>query len=200
MKGAAINYSEAELEFLSCNRVLRRRELHAWFCYTYNRFDVSLNNVKAVCKRNGWMTGRTGCYAPGCIPHPDARPRGPNKTSFKRGNRPHNWLPVGSTRVTRDGYSEVKVAEPRTWRQLHLLMWEKAFGTVPDGFCVSFIDGDSANVALDNLELISRNANLQINRLRYSSRPDLVKPAIKTLGKLIAKTIESERGLGGVNA
>ncbi len=194
MKGQQIHYSKAELAFIKANSTLPRKELYRLFCIEFNRNDISQNNLSALCKRNDWLTGRTGCFEKGNIPSPLARPKGPNKTSFKKGNRPHNWRPVGSTRCV-DGYLEVKVAEPKTWEQKHVLVWEKENGKTPDGFCVVFIDSDKENIEPDNLELISRNENLQINRLRCFSEPKQIQPVVRTLGKLVAKIFDCQHGL-----
>ncbi len=190
MNPRAIPYSQHELNWVSKNRTLPIQELHSDFCKLFNRNDVSATHLSALRKRNGWKTGRTGRFVKGNIPLPNARPGGPNNTSFKKGNRPHNWKPIGSSRISKDGYVEVKISEPKTWAQLHVIIWQATNGTIPDGHCVVFKDMDKTNICLDNLELITRNENLQINRLRCSSRPQEIKPVVRTIGKLIAKTSE----------
>ncbi len=190
MNPRSIPYSERELNWVSENRTLPISELHNGFCKQFNRNDVSPKNLNALRKRNGWKTGRTGRFEKGNIPLPNARPKGPSHTSFKKGNKPHNWKPIGSSRISKDGYVEVKISEPKTWAQLHVIIWQAANGPIPDGHCVVFKDMDKANVCLNNLELITRNENLQINRLRCSSRPQEIRPVARTIGKLIAKTNE----------
>ena len=37
------------------------------------------------------------------------------KQHLKKGNRPHNYRPVGSERITVDGFIEIKVADPNKW-------------------------------------------------------------------------------------
>lgn len=190
MKGCAIKYSDEELKWVSDNRTLVISELHKQFCEKFGRDDVSADTLKALKTRNGWKTGRTGCFEKGNIPHPDARCKGPNKTSFKAGNQPKNWKPCGSSRINKDGYIEVKVQEPKTWKLLHLVIWEAVNGELPKGHCVIFKDGDKTNVRLSNLELISRNANLQINR--FGDVPEELRETVRAVGKLKAKTIELE--------
>lgn len=75
---------------------------------------------------------------------------------FKKGQRPATWKPLGSERINVDGYIEVKVAEGRPWRHKHRVMWEEANGAVPDGYMVSFIDGNKQNCVLSNLKLVAR--------------------------------------------
>ena len=84
-----------------------------------------------------------------------------NSTSFKKGNVPHTYLPIGSESVTRDGYTIVKVSDEGTrnqqWRPKHRLIWEKHHGPVPDGYAIVFGDGDKTNLSIDNLILVSRS-------------------------------------------
>lgn len=190
MKGRAIKYSREELKWISDNRTLVISDLHKQFCKKFGRDDVSARLLHALKQRKGWKTGRTGQFKKGNIPSPLAGPKGPNKTSFKPGNKPQTWRPCGSVRVSKDGYLEVKVQEPRHWEQMHTIIWSAVNGPVPDGCCVSFKDGDKTNVKISNLELITRNANLQINRI--GCVPDELRDTARSIGKLKAKTIELE--------
>lgn len=86
------------------------------------------------------------------------------RTQFAKGLMPHNTAPVGSERVTADGYIEVKVAERPRGRSAHdnwvpkaRLVWEQANGRkVPDGRIVLFADGDPRNLDPGNLVLETR--------------------------------------------
>lgn len=168
MKGVKIIYSQAELDFISSNRTMTIKRLHESFCAKFNRTNVSSSNLHSLRKRKGWKTGRDGKFTKGQRKIPNSGCKKANKTSFKKGAKPHNWKPVGSTRVTRDGYIEVKTEEPKKWRLEHLFLWEKENGNLPKGYCLSFIDGNKLNTSLPNLELITRNDNLQINIVERS--------------------------------
>ncbi len=190
MKGHAIKYSETELRFIKKNSKLPRRELCLLFNAKFER-ELSKDTLKALCQRRNWPTGRTGRYEKGNIPHPNARMKSPNKTSFKQGHRPHNWMPVYSTRVSKDGYLEIKTEEPGKWEQAHVLLWKAQNGKVPKRSCVSFKDGNKTNLSIDNLEIISRSANLRINKIMHTLDPtDEAKPSVRTLGKLVALIYE----------
>jgi len=62
-------------------------------------------------------------------------------TQFKKGDRlgaaQHNYVPIGSLRVSKDGYLERKVTDDpsfvpnRRWVSVHRLVWEAAHGPVP---------------------------------------------------------------------
>lgn len=106
----------------------------------------------------------------------------PDHTKFQKGQLPHNHKPVGWTRVDTDGYTYMKVKEPKTWKMLHVLIWEEEHGPVPKGKIVKFKDGNKSNFDIDNLELIDRQQHMLNNTMhRY---PKIVVAAIKTISKL----------------
>ena len=125
--------------------------------------DYTKTQIAAAIKRYGLNTGRTGRFEKGHIPFNKGTKglTGANKTSFKKGNVPHTYLPIGSESVTRDGYTIVKVSDEGTrnqqWRPKHRLIWEKHHGPVPDGYAIVFGDGDKTNLSIDNLILVSRS-------------------------------------------
>lgn len=83
---------------------------------------------------------------------------------FKPGNRPHTWVPVGSTRIADGCYLQRKLSDtgyaPRDWVSVHRHVWEAAHGPVPKGSVVVFKPGrhttDEARITLDALECITR--------------------------------------------
>lgn len=87
-------------------------------------------------------------------------------TCFKKGDEPVNGrrLPVGSERVSRDGYVEVKVrarspvpGANKCWRMKHHLVWEDANGRpVPPSTMIVFADGDKLNFDPQNLVAVPR--------------------------------------------
>lgn len=108
------------------------------------------------------------------------------ETQFKKGSKPRNWLPVGSTRTSQDGYLQRKVTDtgypPRDWIGLHILLWEEHNGAIPPGHCVCFRNGNKQQIELDNLELITRAERMRRNTIhRY---PEELKSTIRQLGNL----------------
>ncbi|MDO9345395.1 HNH endonuclease signature motif containing protein [Pseudomonas orientalis] len=108
------------------------------------------------------------------------------QTQFKAGNKPGNWLPVGSLRTTPDGYQQKKITDtgypPVDWKAVHVLLWEEHHGPVPLNMCVCFKDGNKAHIALNNLELLTRAERMRRNTIhRY---PEELKSAIRAIGKL----------------
>jgi len=89
------------------------------------------------------------------------------QTQFKKGCRPQTWKPLGTTRLSKDGYLQRKVGETghasKDWVGEHILIWERAHGPVPKGHAIVFKDGDKTHIAEDNLALISRADLLRRN-------------------------------------
>lgn len=162
------------------------------------RFDLvkTIFQVRTYIHNHGIISGRTGCFEKGITPwNKGARGyMGPNRTSFKKGQSPNNYKPLGFERVTRDGYIEIKVAErnpytgfPERFRVKHAYIWEQNHGPVPKGHIVIFQDGDKRNFSPGNLLLVHRNELLLLNLHKYWEKPIEVRPSIMALIKLEAK-------------
>lgn len=99
-------------------------------------------------------------------------------TMFKKGGLPINTDPVGTEKVLGDGCVWVKINDERgvkkgvNWKQKHRLMWEEAYGPIPDGHYVIFLDNDPTHLTLDNLALISGREHVIMNKrgLRSSDK------------------------------
>lgn len=207
MKGRQIIYSAAELAWIEAHSRDERSQAHAAFCAKFNRADVSLTNFNALCKRKRWFTGRTGRMEKGNVPHNKGKPcpegrggRHPNarKTQFKRGSRSgvavKLYKPVGTERISKDGYIERKIndgkPEYKRWRMVQLIRWEEINGPVPDGYCLKCLDGNRQNTDPSNWEAIPRGVAVRLVRGRsgrgfdYDHAPTEVRPAIMALAKL----------------
>lgn len=104
------------------------------------------------------------------------------KTRFKKGHRPAGYRPIGSERVNVEGYIEVKIDDKKRWRHKQRVVWEAANGPVPDGYIVSFKDGNKQNCDLDNLYLITKADNLRKVSVAYY--PEEVREIIHMRGVL----------------
>jgi hypothetical protein len=113
------------------------------------------------------------------------------ETRFKPGCR-HGialarYLPVGSERVTKDGYIQRKVSDEPTfykrWRFVHVLTWEAAHGPVPKGHVVSFKNGDGADCRrVENLELLHRRELMARNTVH--NYPEELRQVIRLKGAI----------------
>lgn len=90
------------------------------------------------------------------------------ETQFEKGNKPHNYMPIGSERLM-DGYLQRKISDtgypPRDWKPVHRMLWEESNGPIPAGHVLIFKDGDRTNIVLSNLVLLSRAELAARNRM-----------------------------------
>jgi len=198
MKGRQIKYSEAEIAWIKARSDMHRGEMHAMFVQAFNRPELSQSNLNSLCKRKGWMTGRTGCFVKGETPHNKGKPMPyhPNSaaTRFKKGNLPHNANYLGHERVSKDGYVEISVDEvnphtgyERRYVLKHRHLWEKANGPIPDGHRLKCLDGDRTNTNPLNWEAIPYALGPRLSGKYgrgYDAAPAEIKPTIMAICKL----------------
>ena len=207
MKGQAIRYTADELAWLSDNRTLPIGEYHAAFVARFGRDDVSAANLHALRKRNGWRTGRTGCFEKGQAAHNKGKPcppgRGANHPNavanrFRKGQEPHNTRHLGHERVSIDGYVEISVAETnphtgyhRRYVLKHRWLWEQQNGPIPADHALKCLDGNKLNTDPGNWECVPRallprlaGGNRYVRKLSYDEAAPEVRPAILAVARL----------------
>lgn len=200
-----IKYSEIELAWIKANCTLPRKEAYDKFRAKFGREDFGFKNFKGLCKRKGWKTGRTGRIEKGSVPPNKGKkmPYNANsaRTQFKKGGRTGRanevYKPIGTERVTKDGYIERKIHDglplQSRWRAVHLLNWEAINGKIPAKHCLKCLDGNKGNTDPKNWELIPRAALSFLNGKRghnYDELPAEVRPAVITLAKVKVKKFE----------
>lgn len=92
-------------------------------------------------------------------------------TRFKKGIVPHNTVPIGFERISKDGYIEVKYKEDNcrtNFKLKHHLVYEENFGKIPEGCVVYFLDGNKRNFSPENLKIKSKKQNLLDNQITDS--------------------------------
>ena len=131
------------------------------------KYQFTYRQVKSAIIRYNLKTGFNGRFEKGHVPAIKGT-KGiikPNKTSFKKGHV--NWAkkPIGSERVSVDGYTEIKVADHGKWRLKHRVMYEKYHNVVLNPKqLVIFADGDKSNMSKENLLLVDNNQLLILNQ------------------------------------
>lgn len=182
--GYPIKYTNEMLDWVKDNQAdIPRSELTEMFNDKFN-MDLGRGTLAALCKRKGWKSNLNARYPKGAVPWNKNKTgyMSANVTSFKKGQTPKNHRPVGSERITRDGYMEVKIKEPRTWRLKHIVVWEAENGKLPSGHVIRLLDGDKTNCNIGNLLCISRGANATSNRCNKANTqsPQLNKAILMT--------------------
>jgi len=201
MKKPFFKYEERHLNFLRENfRLYSIKILVEKFNIKFET-NLTQTQINSTCKRYKIQSGRTGRFTNGSKPWNTGK-KGVltgSATSFRKGNKPHNWCPIGSERFTKDDFIRVKIAEPNVWEFKHRLVWESEKGKIPSGMAVIFKDGNRENCLIDNLDLVSRGMLAQFNRHKVSELPDELKGPMRTLvaikikqGKRIAELNEEQ--------
>lgn len=126
-----------------------------------HRFPTGHTPANKGLRRPGWTAGRMA------------------ESQFKTGNRSGRaaqiYQPIGTERISKDGYLERKTNDnmplQKRWRGVHLLMWEAINGPLPPGHCLVFINRDRSDIRLDNLQLITRRENMLRNTVHNLPQP-----------------------------
>lgn len=120
-------------------------------------------------------------------------------TRFQKGQNPINWKPIGYERITRDGYTEVKVRDfkgihsAENFELKHRILWEKHHGEIPEEHIVIFKNGDPQDIRIENLMMIPRKVALKLNQFELKSEfPEITELGV-SLVKLQYKTKEREQ-------
>lgn len=197
--GFSLAYSTAELAFIKRRRKLPRLQLHAAFIAVFPDHAVSFDAIKQLLERKGWHNGRDGRFAKGTVPANKGKkmPFNANsaRTQFKKGSRSGNaaeqYKPIGSERLSKEGFLERKIHEglpfQSRWRGVHLLNWESENGPIPAGHVLKCLDGNRLNTASSNWELITRAVLARLNKRRdhrFDQAPAGLKPTIMAIAKL----------------
>lgn len=144
------------------------QELADLFNQKFNT-NITSRTIKSYKANNNLNSGLTGKFRKGQTPHNKGK-KMPKEvyekvkhTMFAKGNVPPNHRPVGSERISKDGYIEVKVAEPNKWRLKQRVVYEEAKGKIPEGCPIIFLDGNKRNFDIDNLRCVTRSELLYLN-------------------------------------
>ena len=116
------------------------------------------------------------------------------KTRFKKGGTSWNKKPVGSERISKDGYIYIKTAEPNKYELKHRVIFEKEFGKIPKGMLVQFKDGNRKNINPKNLYLISRSDQVTQNKFGGSKLTFKERKTVKLITSINKKLKTIENG------
>jgi hypothetical protein len=145
------------------------------------RFQKGQTPANKGLRRPGWSPGRM------------------KETQFKKGERQGRaadlYQPIGTERVSKDGYRERKINDDlpfqRRWRAVHILVWEEANGPVPRGHAVVFRNGDKTDIRIENLECITHAELMARNTIHNLPKP--LAQTIQLLGALKRQINKKEK-------
>lgn len=193
----AEHYTPEQVDFIKSIAHLSRIEMANLFNEKYNeqRTNKSMQRFCSKHKLTGventgrfnkgvqtWNKGKTGYM-------------GANRTSFNKGNKPHNTRPLWSERIcSKDGFVHIKVSEKNGFVLKHRWVWQQAGLEIPTGMMLCFKDGNKLNCDLANLMLMKKSELLRYNQKysRYSTPEN--NETLLILGKLKDAKHQSVRG------
>jgi hypothetical protein len=159
-------------DYIARKRAVERKRLsRSGVAYRFGMGHVPANKGM---RRPGWSPGRMG------------------ETQFKKGQRSCTWMPIGSYRITHDGYLQRKISDtgypPRDWETVHRLLWISAHGPIPPGHKVVFKSGHAttvlAEITLDALELVS-HAELMRRNSYHNNYPKEIAEVIRLRAQVV---------------
>lgn len=112
------------------------------------------------------------------------------KTQFKKGHKPKNTLSGnGHIRIRKDSktgrlYKYIKLKDSN-WQLLARVVYEKEKAAIPNNHVIRFIDGNTLNCDIKNLECISMAENGKRTLNEYHNHPKELKTAIKLKNKIL---------------
>lgn len=102
------------------------------------------------------------------------------RTRFKKGNIPHNTKNIGHEHFQRGGIIAVKTENGFVAK--HRLLWEKTYGPIPPKHVIRFKNGNSQDIRIENLELVSFSNNMKRNSIcNYSPE---IRTAIRSIANI----------------
>lgn len=202
-----MKYTPDQLEFLRVG--YQHMDLNA----LTEAFNATFDTCKFPCqirstlKNHKFRSGRTGQFEKGRTSFNKGRKGWQSggrsaETQFKKGRPAHearNYLPIGSTRVSKDGYIQRKVTDDpslvpaRRWVAEHRLLWDAAHGPIPDGHVVVFLDADKTNIALDNLRCVPRGTLQYLNKNRLNETTGEARKAAILTAELVTRANQRAR-------
>jgi len=182
------------------------RDITKLFNQRYGK-DLTTEQIKAFMSNRGFKSGRTGCYKKGhepankgCEHRPGYAPGRMAETQFKAGPRPDLRFPIWHERTDKHGYILMKcpITNPHTGVfgyhiPKHKWIWEQANGPIPENHVLTFIDDDTGNCVLDNLELITRSELCRRNKMQCKQADPEIRDSIKFVAKLQYATAQRAR-------
>ena len=115
------------------------------------------------------------------------------KTCYQKGHIPKQHREVGEERITAEGKWQVKIAESNVWKSKHVIVYEEAYGKIPEGMNLIFADGNKLNINLDNLLLVTDSELLQMNKNKLIKEDGYLTKSGLALTKLMNKMYEKKR-------
>jgi hypothetical protein len=192
-------YSEEQKKFIIDNYYGKySKELADMFNKQFNT-NITAREIKSYKENHKLNSGLSGQFQKGHVSHNKGKKQieymskeaieRTKATRFKKGNIPSNKVPVGTERIKKNGYIEIKIKDGnlnKNWQPKHRYIYENHYGLIPKGHKVIFADGNNRNFDINNLICVSNSEELIMNRYKLKTKDiELTKT-----GYLVAKVID----------
>ncbi len=209
--GKSLIFTPDQVAWLHANASLPRDQAETAFKAAFPGSSITRAQIVSWRKNHNVTTGRTGRFEKGQVPPNKGRKGysapGSEKGWFKKGERSgvaaDQYKPIGTERVSKEGYLERKVNDDRPfqrrWRAVHLVGWEKVNGPLPAGHALKCLDGDKTNTDPSNWQVVPRAILPRLNGRfgrGYDTAPAELKPTILAIAQLEHKAREAQRKVG----
>jgi hypothetical protein len=160
-RSAIKHWSDADLEFM-------RTHAHLGEPGLAKAMGVRQQKIRTALRNHGIRTGNKTQFKKGINPWNAGRHvRMSPGTEFKKGMLPHNTKHDGYIGIRKDKtgrpYKVIRLSLGK-WETYNRYVWKQHHGAIPKGMLVIHKDGDALNCQIDNLELMTRKANVMRNR------------------------------------
>lgn len=203
--GKIHKWKQEELQFLVDNvKGITNKELTEKFNKKFKQNvteDAVMNQRHKLKIRSGY---NSGCFSKGRTPYNKGKSwneymsidgqKQSRKTTFNKGNKPKNSRPIGSERIDKDGYIEIKYQDGhrnKNWITKNRYLYEKYHNCkIQKEDKVIFADGNNRNFAKDNLILVSSTELAIMNKRGLYKRNKALTIAGVSVAKIISKIKE----------
>ena len=142
-----MKYTQQEIDFLLSVSWMCRKKVTRLFNEKFGK-DKKHESIKTFYVRRGLKRDFS------------KSPRVANSGTFKKGQKAHNEMEIGDEYIhPRNGLIMIKTESGRVLKHHHV--WGSP---IPDGYNLTFRDGNKLNCAKDNLILVPRSAMLRFNQ------------------------------------
>ena len=194
------HFTNEQIEFI--RKIAKGKDTRTITELVNNKFGLNLKISQIQsCKSNHNIKSDIDCrFKKGNIPANKGKKGSMNPeqyekckaTMFKKGNIPPNRREIGSERIDKNGYVEIKIQDGKlnkNWIKKHRYIYEQANGKIPKGHKVIFADGNNRNFEIKNLILVTNAEELIMNKRKLIGKnPDFTKT-----GAIIAKVLNKAR-------
>lgn len=191
--------SEEQLEFFKTHRYgLHGDEMAELMNRTFG-LSLTKDNVEYLSYRYKAPCGFDGRIRPGdkrveIWKKAIANSEKVKMTRFQKGHKRTPERPIGSTRIS-NGRHYTKTRNAKNgWTLTARLIWEEHNGPLPEGYIISYRDGNPLNLDIDNITIETHRESLRINQKGYRHKGAEVYDLGKAIAQLEIAIFDKQKG------